>query len=504
MRHANRYNYEVIEKLIERRQNHDKREAEVLDKFRRATQRRRRERAEPPGGRPNLNGEDAELLDARCTNGGTSSNDSEVHGVLKDFVKTHGRCAVSLSGGVDSMVLLYVLSKLTQVSALHINYGNRPEADAEQLFLERWCASLHIPLKVLRMPAHLRRGVTDREQYEKEARELRFAFYREEGVPILLAHHRGDVMENCVSNSLKGAGPLRLSGMNARDRLYDVEIRRPLLTLDKAQILQVAFDHGVPFFRDSTPAWSTRGRLRNEVLPLLKDVYGAGCLESLTQLAEDSDQLRALCDRRVFHEAHSSISRGRLGVRIALLRFKDESPFFWRTFLGDLADSLGRGRLSRKAINLLVQRLKGARGVASIPVEGALPVEGWLELKKGWRSYLDEEGALYLFDDAVFESKVPHGAAVPLDATTQFGRWTVVTTRMDAFDECDLADFVATGRFAYNVQCAGSLTLAPRQGLRKCRPLQHLDGLTKSPRLRDVVPVPVGKGDQWVRVTVSF
>ena len=313
-------------------------------------------------------------------------------------------------------------------------------------------------------------------------------------------------MENCVSNALKGAGPLRLAGMNETDRLYDVEIRRPLLSLDKAQILKVAFDHGVPFFRDSTPAWSTRGRLRNEVLPLLKDVYGAGCLESLTQLAEDSDQLRALCDRRVFHEAHSSISRGRLGVRIALLRFKEESPFFWRTFLGDLADSLGRGRLSRKAINLLVQRLKGARGVASIPVEGALPVEGWLELKKGWRSYLDEQGNLYLFDDAVFEGKVPHGAAVPLDATTPFGRWTVAATRVEAVedDECDLASFVATGRFEYHVQCS-TLTLAPRQGLRKCRPLQRLDGLTKSPRLRDAVPIPIGApGDQWVRVTVSF
>ena len=89
MRHANRYNYEVIEKLIERRQNHDKQEAEVLDKFRRATQRRRRERAEPPGGKPKNYDEDAELLDARCTSGGTASDDSEVHAVLKDFVKTH-------------------------------------------------------------------------------------------------------------------------------------------------------------------------------------------------------------------------------------------------------------------------------------------------------------------------------------------------------------------------------------------------------------------------------
>ena len=506
MRHANSYTYEVIEKLIERRQKHDEQEAEVLDKFRRATQRRRRERAEPPGGRPKNYDEDAELLDARCTSGGSSNDDSEVHGVLKDFASKHEKCAVSLSGGVDSMVLLYVLAKLTDVSALHINYGNRPEADAEQLFLERWCSTLSIPLKVLRMPSHLRRGVTDREQYEKEARELRFAFYREEGVPILLAHHRGDVMENCVSNALKGAGPLRLAGMNETDRLYDVEIRRPLLSLDKAQILRVAYDHGVPFFRDSTPAWSTRGRLRNEVLPLLKDVYGDGCLESLTQLAEDSDSLKTLCDHRVFGEAHNSVSKGRLGVRIALLRFKDESQFFWRTFLGDLADSLGRGRLSRKAINLLIQRLKGARGVASTPVEGASPVEGWLELKKGWRSYLDEQGNLYLFSNEVFEGKVPHGAAVPLDATTQFGRWTVAATRVEAFTEepCDLASFVATGRFEYHVQCS-TLALAPRQGLRKCRPLQLLDSFTKSPRLRDAVPVPVGTpGDEWVRVTVSF
>ena len=81
----------------------------------------------------------------------------------------------------------------------------------------------------------------------------------------------------------------------------------------------------------------------------------------------------------------------------------------------------------------------------------------------------------------------------------------MAATRVDSVEDdfCDLASFVATGRFEYHVQCS-TLTLAPRQGLRKCRPLQRLDGLTKSPRLRDVVPVPVGKGDEWVRVTVSF
>ena len=51
------------------------------------------------------------------------------------------------------------------------------------------------------------------------------------------------------------------------------------------------------------------------------------------------------------------------------------------------------------------------------------------------------------------------------------------------------------------------LALAPAAGLRKCRPLQRLDGLTQSPRLRAAVPVPVTAATndkRWVRVAVSY
>ena len=52
---------------------------------------------------------------------------------LKDKVKCYENICVSLSGGVDSMVLLYLLSNLNTVktSAIHINYKNRDTSDDE-------------------------------------------------------------------------------------------------------------------------------------------------------------------------------------------------------------------------------------------------------------------------------------------------------------------------------------------------------------------------------------
>ena len=51
---------------------------------------------------------------------------------------------------------------------------------------------------------------------------------------------------------------------------------------------------GVPYFKDSTPEWSTRGKLRNQVQPLLGDVYGEGYASHLTVLARESAECTEL------------------------------------------------------------------------------------------------------------------------------------------------------------------------------------------------------------------
>ena len=178
---------------------------------------------------------------------------------------------VSLSGGVDSMVVASVLVFLKSfcgyqldIWAVHIDYANRPESRAEADFVRRYCKELGIAFQVRRID-EVNRGVTARDQYERIARDLRYTFYKEtiskatmgndETIGVMLGHHRGDLRENVLSNAHKGCGPLDLSGMTAVSRNDGVLIYRPLLPLEKSFIFDYAHKFGVPYFKGTHDRW---------------------------------------------------------------------------------------------------------------------------------------------------------------------------------------------------------------------------------------------------------
>ena len=128
---------------------------------------------------------------------------------------------VSLSGGVDSMVIASVLAYLQdiynlKIIAVHIDYANRPESSLEAKYVEEFCAKLKIEFRC-RVINEVTRGVTARDEYEKVARIARYDIYKATqtefqvgGIkpPVFLGHHKGDLRENVLSNSMKGCGPL--------------------------------------------------------------------------------------------------------------------------------------------------------------------------------------------------------------------------------------------------------------------------------------------------------
>ena len=132
------------------------------------------------------------------------------------------RALVSLSGGVDSMVLACILSRLGagrwRVAGAHIDYGNRPESGAEADFVAAWCAEQGIEFRLKRIE-DLRRGIAGRDEYERESRRVRYDFYAAclaefAGCGgVCVGHHAGDVQENVITNFLKGTSLLGISGM---------------------------------------------------------------------------------------------------------------------------------------------------------------------------------------------------------------------------------------------------------------------------------------------------
>jgi len=176
--------------------------------------------------------------------------------------------------------------------ALHIDYGNRAESSKEAAFVESWCKHFNITFHQRRID-EVKRGITSRDEYEKRSRQIRYDFYKEilsqyitnntttttnntdpqnlvtenATAGIFFGHHRGDVQENVLSNMMRRSSPLNLSGMTKIGLVDKVKIYRPLLEYNKDVILQCAHTFGVPYFKDTTPQWSVRGKLRNQLMP---------------------------------------------------------------------------------------------------------------------------------------------------------------------------------------------------------------------------------------------
>lgn len=88
----------------------------------------------------------------------------------------------------------------------------------------------------------------------------------------------------------------------------NVLVWRPLLSHHKDEIYSFAHRYGVPYFKDSTPSWSTRGKLRNQLVPLLIDMYGEGCLRNISALADQSDQMRDLVNSNIYEPFMRSVA----------------------------------------------------------------------------------------------------------------------------------------------------------------------------------------------------
>lgn len=181
-----------------------------------------------------------------------------------------------LSGGADSMALLYLLQAVERRlglglrhAALHVDYCARGvDSDRDRAIVEQACAGLGVPLHVVRLRRQLEgAGFQDR------ARALRYRHARElaqaHGYDVIVtAHNRDDQAETVLYRMTKYASPRGLAGMRPRER----RLARPLLCLGATEIRAYCATRGIVYGEDVTNQQTryARNMIRLEVLPLLR------------------------------------------------------------------------------------------------------------------------------------------------------------------------------------------------------------------------------------------
>ncbi len=236
-----------------------------------------------------------------------------------------------VSGGRDSICLLDVAVALRgagAVHALHVNYGLREAADADERHCASLCAELGVELSVVRAgPAPGK----EQGNLQAWARELRYeaaerlareldgdADEAESGAgradtPIATGHTASDQVETILYRLAASPGRRALLGMAAAEG----RLVRPLLAITREQTAAYCRARGLAWCEDASNEDErfARARVRKQLVPALREIHPAAesnVLRTARLLGEEAELLDELLERELEDGNGASIELARL------------------------------------------------------------------------------------------------------------------------------------------------------------------------------------------------
>ena len=284
--------------------------------------------------------------------------------IVKEFCVNSGnkKFIISLSGGVDSMVLISIIHYLGyDVIGAHINYNNRDETILEQEFLEKWCNYNKIKLYT-KVIENIKRSNSKRSEYESITKKIRFDFYKElmnaENINmILLGHHKDDIVENIFANVCRGRYILDLAVIKKKSIIENVNIGRPMIDFYKKSIYEFAELYQVPYFKDTTPCWSVRGKYRNIIYPKIEDAFTPNVKENLIGLSKQSFEWNKLVQEEIIKPFMNNIVYNKDSVSFDIKKYNNYPLCFWNIIFMKLFYNYGYTCPSRKGIQTFMNAI---------------------------------------------------------------------------------------------------------------------------------------------------
>ena len=200
--------------------------------------------------------------------------------INNDIIERGDRIVVGVSGGADSVSLLWWLNSVKEdfglsLYAVHVHHGIRgAEADEDMNFTKQLCASLDIPcdIRMYDVPEYAKEHNLTVEEAGRILRYQAFEEIRQERDcdKTAVAHHQDDSVETILFNLVRGTGAKGLRGIAP----VSERIVRPLLALSRAEVEEFLKENNVSWRNDSSNREDeySRNKIRNTVIPALKEI----------------------------------------------------------------------------------------------------------------------------------------------------------------------------------------------------------------------------------------
>ncbi len=183
---------------------------------------------------------------------------------------------LTVSGGVDSMVLLDLFSKSDySIGVAHCNFQLRgEESEEDEVVVAKRAEMYGVPIYNKRFDTL---GEMERtgDSMEMAARRLRYDWFneiaREHGYTVIaVAHHADDSIETFFINLLRGTGLRGLTGIKKEFG----KVVRPLTFATRKEIVEYATANHIPYREDSSNRSTKylRNKIRLGIIPRVREI----------------------------------------------------------------------------------------------------------------------------------------------------------------------------------------------------------------------------------------
>jgi len=263
---------------------------------------------------------------------------------------------LAYSGGVDSQVLLHLLSlSKLHVNAVYIDHGLQLQSADWARHCFQQCEQLNIPFQVIKVDATAARG----ESPEAAARKARYGALKnciQENTCLLTAQHQDDQTETIFLQLLRGAGAAGLSGMPEITSFSCGWHARPLLNISQKQIEDYANLNSLSWVEDPSNQQVNydRNYLRHSVMPELQKRWPA-LNKTLSMFASQQAENNQLLNVLAAQDLSSSLSE-ESNLNITQLNNLDDARL--RNALRYWLKSINKPIPSRAVLEQVAQQIK--------------------------------------------------------------------------------------------------------------------------------------------------